>query len=128
MASTTARNWVLFIDDLREDVEAYSDELQRLGFNVLTASSGEQGCDKAYASRPDIILLDLMLPDIDGWQVCRRLQGDARTMRIPIVMLTARVDRELRKRARQAGCAGYLTKPCDSDTLASEIKRVLAAA
>lgn len=123
--SSDARPWILFIEDRRDHAEEYSDDLQRSGFNVLTAPNGQQGCDKARHVRPDLIVVDLMLPDVDGWEVCARLRRDPSTTMIPIVMLTARAEREVRERSREVGCAGFLTKPCDAETLAGELKRVL---
>jgi CheY-like chemotaxis protein len=75
--------------------------------------------------RPAIILLDLMLPDVDGWEVCRQLKADDRTKSIPIVILTARDEPPGRCRAEQAGCMAYLTKPCPPPELVSALKRVL---
>jgi len=91
----------------------------------MTAATGTGGYRRACETRPAIILLDLMLPDIDGWEVCRQLKADDRTKTIPIVILTARDEPQGRRRAEQAGCAAYLTKPCPPAELVAVLKRVL---
>lgn len=76
--------------------------------------------------QPAIVLLDLLLPDIDGWEVCRRLKADDRTKAIPIVILTAHYEPHAARRADEAGCVAYLLKPCGPAELVAVIKRVLA--
>ena len=117
--------WVLVIEDLRDQAELWSDTCANAGLNSTTAATGIAGYRRACEIRPAIILLDLMLPDIDGWEVCRRLKADDRTKNIPIVILTARDELQGRRRAEQAGCAAYLTKPCPPTELVSVLKRVL---
>ena len=117
--------WVLVIEDLRDQAELWSDVCAEAGLNVMTAATGVQGYERACDSQPALILLDLMLPDIDGWEVCRRLKGDARTKRIPIVILTARDEPQGMRRALEAGCAAYMKKPCAPTELVAVIKRVL---
>jgi CheY-like chemotaxis protein len=119
---------VLFIEDRPDDSEIYAERLQASGLNVTTAPTGAQGIAKAVAVQPDVIVLDLMLPDVDGWEICAQLRRDPQTSEIPIVILTARFERGLRQRADELGCAGYLTKPCDAQTLTSELHRVLGLA
>jgi len=118
-------NWILFIEDRPDDSELYAERLQAVGLNVITAPTGAQGLAKAVALQPSVIVLDLMLPDVDGWDVCEQLRREPRTSEIPVVILTARFERGLRQRAHELGCAGYLTKPCDTQALTSEIQRVL---
>ncbi len=117
--------WVLVIEDLRDQAELWSDVCADAGLNAMTASTGVQGYHRARDNQPAIILLDLMLPDIDGWEVCRRLKTDARTQHIPIVILTARDEPRGARRATDAGCAAYLKKPCPPKDLVEVIKRVL---
>jgi twitching motility two-component system response regulator PilH len=117
--------WVLVIEDLRDQAELWSDVCAEAGLNAMTAATGVQGYRRACDSQPAIILLDLMLPDIDGWEVCRRLKTDGRTKRIPIVILTARDEPHGARRATEAGCAGYLKKPCPPTELVGVIKKVL---
>jgi CheY-like chemotaxis protein len=82
--------WVLVIEDARDQAELCSDICTEAGLNAMTAATGVQGYRKACDLQPAVIVLDLMLPDTDGWEVCRRLKTDARTKLIPIVILTAR--------------------------------------
>ena len=91
----------------------------------MTAATGTGGYRRACEIRPAIILLDLMLPDIDGWEVCRQLKADDRTKNIPIVILTARDEPQGRRRAEHVGCEAYLTKPCPPTELVSVLKRVV---
>jgi len=118
-------NWILFIEDRPDDSELYAERLQAVGLNVITAPTGAQGLAKAVALQPSVVVLDLMLPDVDGWDVCEQLRSEPRTSEIPVVILTARFERGLRQRAHDLGCAGYLTKPCETQALTSEIQRVL---
>jgi twitching motility two-component system response regulator PilH len=117
--------WVLVIEDLRDQAELWSDVCAEAGLNATTAANGVQGYQKACSSPPAIILLDVMLPDIDGWEVCRRLKTDERTKHIPIVILTARDEPKGPWRATEAGCAAYVTKPCPPADLVAVIRRVL---
>jgi two-component system, cell cycle response regulator len=96
--------WVLVIEDLRDQAELWSDVCAEAGLNATTAANGVQGYQKACSSQPAITLLDVMLPDIDGWEVCRRLKADERTKHIPIVILTARDEPKGPWRATEAGC------------------------
>jgi CheY-like chemotaxis protein len=100
--------------------------LENAGFEVETAASGQEGLDKAMASPPDAIVLDVMMPDIDGYEVCRRLRGDPRTARAAIVILTARgqlIDKEI---ALRAGADTHLAKPYQGSVLVEEMRRLLA--
>jgi two-component system, cell cycle response regulator DivK len=117
--------WVLVIEDLRDQAELLSDVCAEAGLNAMTAATGAQGCRRARDTRPAAILLDLVLPDVDGWDVCRQLKSDERTKHIPIVILTAREEPHGARRARQAGCAAYLKKPCVPSALVSVLKRVI---
>jgi CheY-like chemotaxis protein len=117
--------WVLVIEDLRDQAELWSDICANAGLNSTTVATGIGGYRRACEIRPAIILLDLMLPDVDGWEVCRQLRADDRTKSIAIVILTARDEPHGRRRAEQAGCAAYLTKPCPPPELVSVLKRVL---
>jgi twitching motility two-component system response regulator PilH len=123
--SPVSSPWVLIIEDERDQAELWSDVCAEAGLNAMTAPTGRQGYQRACDSQPAIILLDLMLPDIDGWEVCRRLKADDRTQRIPIVVLTAHDDPLGTRRATEAGCAAYLKKPCPPAELVAVIKRLL---
>ena len=117
--------WVLVVEDLRDQAELWSDVCVEAGLNVTTAATGEQGYRKARDGRPAVVLLDLVLPDIDGWEVCRRLKANDGTKGIPIVILTAREEAHGARLAQQAGCAAYLKKPCPPTELVAVLKRIL---
>ena len=117
--------WVLIIEDARDQAELCSDICTEAGFNAMTAATAVQGYRKACDLQPAVIVLDLVLPDTDGWEICRRLKTDGRTKIIPIVILTAREEPNGPQRAAQAGCAGYLKKPCPPADLVALITRVL---
>jgi len=117
--------WVLVIEDVRDQSELYADVCAEASLNAMTAGTGVQGYRKARDLQPAIIILDLVLPDTDGWEICRRLKTDGRTKQIPIVILTARDEPKGASRATEAGCAGYMKKPCLPADLVAVIRRVL---
>jgi CheY-like chemotaxis protein len=93
---------------------------------VATAVDGLEALDKAFALLPDVILMDLSLPGIDGWEATRRLKQDARTREIPVVALTAHALPSAHERAKEAGCDSVVTKPCLPKDLEAEVRRQLA--
>jgi CheY-like chemotaxis protein len=105
----------------------YAEYLQFSGFDVAEASSGREAVDKAAAIQPDIILMDLSLPGMDGWEATRRLKADDTTKHIPIVALTGHVLAGASEGARKAGCDAFVTKPCLPDDLVREVRRMLGA-
>jgi CheY-like chemotaxis protein len=119
---------VLLVDDEPDQVEMYALTLQRVGFHVIAAYTGEAAIARALDSVPDVIVLDVRLPDMTGWDVCGMLKTDDRTRHIPIVLLTAAVSPNLEQRAADAGCATHLIKPCYPDELTVAVRNVLAAA
>lgn len=125
MATRDNTPWVLVVEDLRDQAELISDLCAEAGLNVTTAATGAQGYRRARDSQPAIILLDLMLPDVDGWEVCRRLKTSDQTKHIPIVILTARDEPKGPRRASEAGCAAYLRKPYPPGDLVTVLKRCL---
>ncbi|MBL8740646.1 MAG: response regulator, partial [Myxococcales bacterium] len=92
---------------------------------VLEAEDAEHGLDRVRRDAPDIVLMDLSLPHVDGWEATRRIKSDARLKHIPVIALTAFVSREDRLRATDAGCADYLTKPVERDTLLRALRKQL---
>jgi CheY-like chemotaxis protein len=116
---------VLVVEDYQDAREMYAAYLQFSGFDVAEATNGEEAIAKAIELAPDIILMDLALPRMDGWEATRRLKGDARTSDIPIVALTGHALAGHAEGARQAGCDAFVTKPCLPDALVAEIKRLL---
>lgn len=116
---------ILLVDDYQDGREMYADALKFAGFRALEASSGLEALQLAIDRLPDLILMDLSLPGMDGWEVTARLKKDGRTKHIPIIALTAHALQEERDRAEQSGCDGFLAKPCLPDELLSEVRRVL---
>jgi CheY-like chemotaxis protein len=111
-----------------EDSELNRDLLTQIldeTFTLLMASDGQAGLDLAERERPDLVLLDLSLPIVDGWEVARRLKANARTRGIPLIALTAHAMRDDERRAVEAGCDAYVAKPLDEDVLLETIHRLL---
>jgi two-component system, cell cycle response regulator DivK len=114
---------VLIVDDVQDNREMYTLYLQHVGFHVETAADGREGLRKAHALRPNVIILDLSMPLIDGWTLCRALKGNPRTRRIPVIALSGFADPNSRQRAQAAGVDAFLSKPCLPDELVREIRR-----
>ena len=113
-----------------EDVPLNRDLLVQLleeRYRLLLAEDGSAALECAAEEKPDLILMDLSLPRMDGWEATRRLKADASLMRIPVIVLSARAMRADEERARQAGCDDYLTKPIDEELLFQKIARHLGA-
>ena len=113
-----------------EDVEYNRDLLVQLleeDYEVLTAADGAGGIEAAVRHRPDLILMDLSLPGLDGWEATRRLKARPETAAIPVIALTAHAMQGDEERARACGCDDYLTKPIDEDRLFAKLVRLLGA-
>jgi two-component system cell cycle response regulator DivK len=117
---------VLIVDDVDHGREICSEYLAFRGFRVATAADGQEALDKAFELLPDVILMDLSLPKIDGWEATRRLKQDARTKAIPVVALTAHALASAHDKAMEAGCDSVVTKPCLPRDLEAEVRRQLA--
>lgn len=118
---------VLVVEDYQDAREMYAAYLSFSGFRVAEATNGIEAIEKTLELMPDIILMDLALPRMDGWEATRRLKLDERTRHIPIVALTGHALAGHAEGARQAGCDSFVTKPCLPDALVSEIQRMLAS-
>ena len=116
---------VLLVDDFDDARQMYGHYLRHFGFEPIEAATGEDALTLAFARLPSIILMDLQLPGIDGWEITRRLKNDERTRDIPIIALTAHALEQERERTRQAGCDGFLAKPCPPDQLLTTIGKLL---
>ena len=116
---------ILVIDDEKDLIELVSYNLEKEGFLVMSASDGESGLAAAMRESPDIILIDLMLPGIDGLEVCRALRADDRTARIPLIMLTAKSAESDRIVGLELGADDYVTKPFSLGELTARIRAVL---
>jgi len=116
---------VLVVEDYQDAREMYAAYLQFSGFEVAEATNGIEAIEKAQTLMPDIVLMDLALPRMDGWEATRRLKNDERTKNIPVVALTGHALAGHAEGARQAGCDAFVTKPCLPDALVAEIRRLL---
>jgi two-component system cell cycle response regulator DivK len=116
---------VLVVEDYQDAREMYAAYLQFSGFEVAEAGNGIEAIEKTLELLPDIVLMDLALPRMDGWEATRRLKNDERTRHIPIVALTGHALAGHAEGAREAGCDAFVTKPCLPDALVAEIKRLL---
>jgi DNA-binding response OmpR family regulator len=113
---------VLVVEDDPEINELIAAYVELAGFPCLRALRGDDALRMVREHSPSLIVLDVMLPDIDGFEICRQLRGEASTARIPIIMLTALDQEDMRVRARQCGATEYMTKPFDPDRLLAVIK------
>jgi two-component system, cell cycle response regulator DivK len=117
---------VLVVDDYQDAREMYAEYLEFSGFRVAEAKNGQEALDKAFELTPDVILMDLSLPVMDGWEATRRLKGDARTRHIPVVALTGHALKGHSDNANEAGCDAYVTKPCLPDALVDQVRKMIA--
>jgi two-component system, cell cycle response regulator DivK len=119
---------VLYVEDNDDNVFMLKMRLELLGdFEVLTAEDGERGCALAVSEHPDIILMDLEMPVMDGWEATRRLKSNPQTRDIPIIALSAHALAGEREKALVAGCNEYDTKPIEFDRLVSTVRGILAS-
>ncbi len=122
------RKLVLVADDNDAEREFYGRLLWYNGFDVAYAETGLAGVELAHEQHPDLILLDMMLPDIDGLRVCDELKRDAATNDVPVIALSGRSERELGPAARNVGCALYLEKPISAVDVLHEVERLIGRA
>ena len=125
MKPKTDKRRVLVVDDYPDAREMYGEYLEYCGFEVVQASNGMEALQRALDTAPDIILMDLSLPVMDGWEATRRLKADKRTAAIPVVALTGHALAGISEGAKKAGCDAFVTKPCLPEDLVKEILRVL---
>jgi CheY-like chemotaxis protein len=118
---------LLYVEDNDDNLYMLKMRLELLGdFEVLAAENGEKGCNAALAERPDIILMDLEMPVVDGWEATRRLKSSPQTRDIPIIGLSAHAMAGEREKAMAAGCNEFDHKPVEFDRLVATIRRILA--
>ena len=115
---------ILLVEDNTDNQIIYRRALEHFGYTVLEAWDGEEAIRVAHDQLPDLILMDISIPRIDGWEVTRRLRADERTKHIPIVALTAHALQADRVRGHEIGFASYLTKPIEPRRVVEEIERV----
>jgi DNA-binding response OmpR family regulator len=119
------KNRILIVDDEPDIVQALQTRLEQENFKCLTAYDGNRGLELARAQKPDLIILDVMVPNLDGYKVCRLLKFQKELKRIPIIMLTARDKAEDRLLGEQTNIDYYMTKPFSLDRLVATIKQFL---
>lgn len=120
-----ANKRILVVEDNRDNMTLIVDVLTSLDYDVLQAGDGQQGIDIAKAEKPDLILMDLSLPRMDGWTATRILKDDPEVKAIPVIALTAHAMIGDRERALEAGCDDYLSKPLDLPELARKLMHYL---
>jgi two-component system, cell cycle response regulator DivK len=116
---------VLLVEDYEDARSMYGQYLLLCGFRVALAADGFEAIERASELLPDLILMDLSLPRLDGWEATRRLRRDGRTRHIPVVAITAHVIKEASDRARRAGCCDVIFKPCAPDDLVLRVRELL---
>jgi CheY-like chemotaxis protein len=116
---------ILYVEDNDDNVYVVKNRLTRVGHTVLVAVDGQQGVDMALTERPDLILMDLSLPELDGWTATRRLKAAPETKTIPVIALSAHAMAGDREKALAAGCDDYDTKPIDFTRLRAKIDALL---
>lgn len=119
---------ILLVEDNEMNRDMLSRRLSRRGFNVLLAENGQAGVELTVSQRPDLVLMDMSLPVIDGWEATRRIKADPSTSTIPVIALTAHAMASDREMALQAGCDDYDSKPVDLARLIGKIEQLLGAA
>ena len=126
MVKTKPGALVLVVDDFADAREMYGEYLKFCGFRVAAAQNGAEAIEKAKKLKPDIILMDLSMPLVDGWEATRRLKADADTNPIPVVALTGHAMPGHSESALSAGCDVVITKPCLPHDLVKQIRKVIA--
>jgi CheY-like chemotaxis protein len=117
---------ILIVEDDPDIIHLITRSLDEQIFKILQAESGTQALDMLEKTHPDLILLDIMMPDIDGFQVCQKIKQNPETKAIPVVILSVRNNDEDFERGKQVGADGYFTKPFDPFKLGEDIKKILS--
>jgi DNA-binding response OmpR family regulator len=116
---------ILVVDDETELLKALSIRLKTSGYEVITASDGQEGLEKAKSLNPDLIVLDILMPKMDGYEVCRMLKFDEKYKSIPVIMLTAKTQDIDKAMGKKVGANDYITKPFETQDLIDKIKKYL---
>jgi CheY-like chemotaxis protein len=119
---------ILLVEDNEMNRDMLSRRLSRNGFDIILAVNGQEGVDLAAAQSPDLILMDMSLPVLDGWEATRRLKANAATAKIPVIALTAHAMIQDKEKAMAAGCDEFDTKPVELPRLLEKIKALLTPA
>lgn len=121
----TSIRTVLLVEDNEDNQIVYSTMLEHYAYRVVKVGNGEVAVQMAGDAHPDIIIMDISIPGIDGWTAIERIRADPATRGIPVVAVTAHALPEHQERARILGCDGYLTKPCEPRRLLEEVRRLI---
>lgn len=116
---------ILIVEDNEDNRDALSRRLERRGFQVVMAHDGKLGAQMATSERPDLILMDMNMPEVDGWEATRLIKADSGTEHIPVIALTAHAMSGDRERALAVGCVDYHTKPVELPRLLAQIEAIL---
>lgn len=120
-------NRILLVEDNEQNRDMLSRRLARKGYEVITAVDGQQGVTLAQESKPDLILMDMSLPILDGWQATKKIKSDSETKGIPVIALTAHAMVGDREKALEVGCDDYETKPIDFPHLLQKIEKFISS-
>lgn len=123
--SDQARKTVLLVEDNEDNLVVYRTILEHVGYKVVEARDGEEGVSRAHSELPDLILMDISIPKMDGWEATVRLKDADDTADIPIIALTAHALEEDRAKAMRAGCDGYLAKPVEPRRVVQEVEKFI---
>lgn len=121
--SNEARKRVLIVDDMAEQRDIYATLLRMHGYDVLEAENGERAVEIAAEKRPHVIVMDVLLPGVDGWGATRQILADPNTADVPVIVLTARELKEGRENSEDAGACAYVLKPCDPNQILDHVRR-----
>ncbi len=125
MTDSSAKKHILIVEDMEDNRDMLTRRLLRNNYRVTSAVDGEEALELASTTKPDLILMDMSLPKIDGWEVTRRLRSESATAEVRIIALTAHAMNGDKERAMAAGCNDYDTKPVDLNRLLAKMKRQL---
>lgn len=120
-----AKERILVVDDEQDILDLVKQILTEEGFEVITALNGEEGLEKVYSQAPDLMILDIVMPGMDGWEVCRKIREDPLYKHLPIIVLTVNRTKIDKIKAFNLGADEYITKPCYSKELLARVKTVL---
>ena len=116
---------ILVVDDYEDAREMYAEYLRFCGFRVAEARNGNEALEQAFSLMPDLILMDLSLPGMDGWEATRQLKQHEQTSEIPVVALSGHSLPQHKESARTAGCVSFMSKPADPETVVNEVRATL---
>lgn len=117
---------ILIIDDEPDLLKLVVARVEKAGYVVIQGSDGKNGLDMMYSEKPDLILLDLVMPGVDGYEVCRRKRNDSAIKNIPVILFTANLaSKSIDEKARELGAEDYIVKPFDSKELIEKIKKLV---